>query len=100
MAPRNVGIVSTEYVVKRCPHCLEMLTARLQFSAQAKVTLGATGWVRSRGALVPSAFNIAGLMIFAGNRHDCFQALVHAAHDRDAETEVDLIVCPKRGVPA
>jgi hypothetical protein len=59
MAPRNVGIESTECVVKRIPHCLEMLTPRLQFSAQAKVTLGATGWVRSRGAHVPSAFNIA-----------------------------------------
>ena len=88
MAPRNI------------PHCLEMLTARLQFSAQAKVTLGATGWVRSRGALVPSAFNIADLMIFAGSCHDCSQAFVHAVHDRDAETEVDLIVCSKRGVPA
>jgi len=49
---------------------------------------------------VPSAFNIADLMIFAGSCHDCSQAFVHAVHDRDAETEVDLIVCPKRGVPA
>jgi len=48
---------------------------------------------------VPSAFNIADPIIFAGNSHDCFRAFVHAAHDRDAETEVDLIVCPKCGVP-
>ena len=99
MGPRNVGIESSEYVVKRVRHCLEMLLTRLQFSAQAKVTLGATGWVRSRGAHVPSAFNIADPIIFAGNSHDCFRAFVHAAHDRDAETEVDLIVCPKCGVP-
>ena len=60
---------------------------------------------------MPSAFNIAdpiiesricalpsGLFHFAGNRHD--RAFVHAVHDRDAETEVDLILCPKCGMPA
>src|SRR5260221_7220604 len=110
MGPRNVGIESSEYVVKRVRHCLEMLLTRLQFSAQAKVILGATSCVRSRGAHEPSAFNTtdppliesrmcalpSGLFHFAGNRHHGFQAFVHAAQDRDAETEVDLIVFPKR----
>ncbi len=99
MAQCNVRIEPANVAAVGIPHYLEMLTARLQFSAQAKVTLGATGWVRSRGAHVPSAFNIADPIIFAGNSHDCFRAFVHAAHDRDAETEVDLIVCPKCGVP-
>jgi hypothetical protein len=105
MAPRNVGSDTVEYFsAVGVPHYLEMLTARLQFLAQATVSVEADRWLRHQGVDLPAALNLAGPIIesdicalpgalfsFAGNRPDFFPAFVHFARDRDAETEVDLI---------
>jgi hypothetical protein len=105
MAPRNTGIEPAEYVASvGISHHLEMLTARLQFLTQADVNVEADRWLRHQGVDVAAAVKLAGPIIesnictlpgalfsFAGNRPDFFQAFVHVVHDRDAETEVDLI---------
>jgi hypothetical protein len=105
MAQHNAGIEPAHYVAAvGIPHYLEMLTARLQFLTQADVNVEADRWLRHQGVDVPAAINLGGPLIesnicalpgsrfsFAGSRLDFFPAFVHFAHDRDAETEADLI---------
>jgi hypothetical protein len=105
MALCNVGIEPANYVAAAgIPHYLEMLTARLQFLGQADVNVEADRWLRHQDVDVPAAINLVGPLIesnicslpgslfsFAGSRPDFFPAFVHFVHDRDAETEVDLI---------